>query len=173
MPSGTFRMEQCLQTVTILNTIALKKKKNHLPKKAKVLIFVTFFCFLCFLKSASLPVGESDDVASCQGVFLSRTNSQALSVALDSILACLTLLSKGCATQGFSNRGTVSLVDEVLLQSPVTSYPSTMPHRDTQPAVALSWAPQKTNEPATTMKYSGLLCPRSSNYWLKAIWRSH
>lgn len=35
MPSGTFRMEQCLQTVTILNTIALKKKKITYQKKQR------------------------------------------------------------------------------------------------------------------------------------------
>lgn len=36
MPSGTFRRAQCLQAVTILNTIALKKKKKSLTKKSQV-----------------------------------------------------------------------------------------------------------------------------------------
>ena len=87
MPSGTSRMAECLQTVTILNTIALKKKpkaKNLLPKKAEVFVLTVFFFSLS--KTTSFPVEGSDKVASCRGGFLSGTNSQSLPVALDSIL---------------------------------------------------------------------------------------
>ena len=58
MPSGTFRMEQCLQTVTILNTIALKKKKKSLTKKSKGSHFCDFFLFFVFFKKCKLASGR-------------------------------------------------------------------------------------------------------------------
>ena len=87
MPSGTSRMAECLQTVTILNTIALKKKtKSKKPLTKKSRSFRSYCFFFSLSKTTSFPVEGSDKVASCLGGFLSGTNSQSLPVALDSIL---------------------------------------------------------------------------------------
>lgn len=165
MPSGTFRRAQCLQAVTILNTIALKKKKNPLPKKAKSLSFLTF---LRSLKNASSPTVGNDDVASCgklRQASLSRTHRQPLLVALDPVLAgCPSSAEKVMLESSqaplclLADRVPAATVDGIVrltkLRGKLAIGDATWIHTMT---AGIFLAPPKTNglppEPATTMKH--------------------